>query len=106
MKAVDRVREQGDAELSPTHQQVGVMALALRDLAEPVRQRKGLAEVLHPEVALEVVTADQRPIARNLSPKALDSFSSERRNAALAGNALPPGEVLAPDRFVVHVDVP
>src|SRR5208337_432076 len=98
MKTVDGVRDQRDTQFSPAHEQVRMMALAFRDLAESVGQREGLAEVLHFELALEVMGADQRPVGGNLSAEALHSFRGQRRNAALAGNALAPGEILPPNR--------
>jgi hypothetical protein len=106
VKAVDCVCEQGNTELSPAHEQVGMVALAFRDLTEPVGQRKCLSEVFHLELALKVVAAYKRPVRGYLSSQALHSFCGERRHTTLAGNALPPGEVLSANRFVVHVAVP
>ena len=106
MKTVDRVSVQGHAELSPAHQEVGVVILTLRDLAKLVGQRERLSEVLHTELTLEVMAVDQLPLARYLSPKACHPLRGKLGSAGLAGDALPSSEVFTANGSVVHFFVP
>ena len=106
VKAIDGVREQGDAEPPPAHQQVGMVILPFSDLAEPVCKRKRLSEILHSEIPLQVVIVDQFPVPGYLPSQAFNAVRGKRGNAAFAGDALPPSEIFSANGLVTHSSVP
>ncbi len=71
-----------------------MVALALRDLRDPVRQRHCLGEVLEPDLSLEVMSVDDRPLRGDLPAKLVDCLRPQRRDAAPAGDAISFGQCI------------
>jgi hypothetical protein len=67
-QAIDFVRPQGDARLTPSQQNVGMMTLFFGDGADSIHEIQSLLEVWEPELAMNMVFVGDCPI-RNTSAK-------------------------------------
>jgi len=80
------VGENGDFDLAPGKQKVGMMALFLRYRSDAIDEIESRPKVGKTICAEEVVVMEDFPI-RQFRAQRFDYFGSERRYAAPAGNA-------------------
>src|SRR5690606_18274237 len=86
-QSADLVRPDFDRAASPRDVQIRMMALGLGDLADAVRERERIPEVLELVRTLQVTSGVQSP-AVELREQLFDAARLERRDAASARNAI------------------
>src|SRR6266508_5963002 len=92
-QAIDLVSPDGQPDFPPGQIDVGVVALLLSEVADPIGEVERFAEVLEAELLLEVVLFHHPPVVAQSGQQVIELRSPEGRRPTLARNALKHGQV-------------